>query len=150
MCQLKTIRFLNHAMWNYTVKMYNMTLYAFLQTNATFPSKFSDKRRIWAFENVAIIKGRRLFYFSLSKCGIYWGAALIWGSCLKEEIRYWPCASSFPSNIVSSQYSRYYTILQNKRRRWLGAPPPPTTDNFWTVNFTSTNYTSLEREFNSE
>ena len=24
----------------------------------------------------------------------------------------------------------YYTVLQNTRRRWLGAPPPPPTDNF--------------------
>ena len=32
-----------------------------------------------------------------------------------------------------------YTILQNKRRRWLGVAP--------TDNFSPTNYISLEREF---
>ena len=50
--------------------------------------------------------------------------------------------------VAKAMYPSDYTMLQNKRRKWLGAPPPPT-DNFWTVNLTSTNYISLEREFNS-
>ena len=34
------------------------------------------------------IRGRRLFHFSLTKCGVYWMVAFVRVRRLKEEIRY--------------------------------------------------------------
>ena len=46
---------------------------------------------------------------------------------------------------IMVEYTQFYRI---KGGGGSGCPPP--TDNFGTVNFTLTNYTSLEREFHSE
>ena len=50
---------------------------------------------------------------------------------------------------ISQKFLKVFTqFYRIKAGGGSGRPPP--TDNFLTVNFTPTNYISLEREFNSE